>query len=213
MYEFLWQAFITMLIIVDPFIIAPVFFMLSHHDHSEQKIKNAKKSCLIATILLLLFAMVGDKFLNFMGISESAFRIAGGFLLLMAAIEMVLAKNIGLRSPNGPETKEAILKDDISVFPLAIPLIAGPGSMTSTVVLMNQAAKIGYIAQVGLIGIIILVILLTYITMRYSTKIMTTLGVTGANVLTRVFGIILSALAIQNIIHGLMSAFKGIVQA
>lgn len=201
--EFLWQTFVTLLVIIDPFVVVPVFISLTRNDTKAAKEKTAKKACKIAIILLVTFAFLGDKLLDVMDISEPAFRIAGGFLLLLAAIEMVVAKNTGFRTPTGDETKEAIQKDDISVFPLAIPLLAGPGAITSTVVLMRQAETMGYLMQASVIAIVIFVLYLTYLCMRLGDRIMKVLGVTGTNVLTRVFGIIVAALAIQNIISGL----------
>jgi multiple antibiotic resistance protein len=211
MHDFLWQAFITLLVIVDPFMVVPVFIGLTKGDSAEQRQNTAKKSCVIAAILLLFFGLAGDKLLNALGISQPAFRIAGGFLLLLAGIEMVMAHPSGLRSPNTAEEKEAIHKDDISVFPLAIPLIAGPGSMTSIVVLMREAEAISFITQCGVMALGIIVIIITYVTMRLGAKLMKLLGVTGMNVLTRVFGVIVAALATEHIVSGVSSVFKQII--
>jgi multiple antibiotic resistance protein len=211
MHEFLWQTFVTLLVVIDPFAVVPVFISLTRNDSKAIKQKTAKKACLIGACLLVSFAFLGDKLLDAMNITEPAFRIAGGFLLLLAAIEMVIAKNTGLRSPTGDETEEATQRDDISVFPLAIPLISGPGAITSTVVLMRQAETIGYLAQAGVVILAIVVIYITYISLRQGDLIMKILGVTGTNVLTRVFGIILAALAIENILMGLMIFIKGVL--
>ncbi|NBT85139.1 MAG: MarC family protein [Alphaproteobacteria bacterium] len=209
MHEFLWQTFVTLLVVIDPFAVVPVFISLTRNDSTTLKRKTAKKACLIGACLLVSFAFLGDKLLNAMNITEPAFRIAGGFLLLLAAIEMVVAKNTGLRSPTGDETKEAIQRDDISVFPLAIPLIAGPGAITSTVVLMRQAESMGYLVQAGVVILAVFVIYITYLALKQGDRIMKLLGVTGTNVLTRVFGIILAALAVENILTGLTIFIKG----
>jgi multiple antibiotic resistance protein len=208
MNEFLSQTFVTLLVVIDPFAVIPVFIALTLNDSKVAKERTARKACLIGAILLISFAFLGDKLLDAMDISEPAFRIAGGFLLLLAAIEMVIAKNTGMRSPTGDETKEAIQKDDISVFPLAIPLISGPGSITSIVVLMRQGESIGYLAQAGVIIIAMIVLYITYISLRLGGPIMKVLGVTGTNVLTRVFGIIVAALATQHILTGLTMVIK-----
>lgn len=208
MHEFLWQTFVTLLVVIDPFAVVPVFISLTRNDSTTLKRKTAKKACLIGACLLVSFAFLGDKLLNAMNITEPAFRIAGGFLLLLAAIEMVVAKNTGLRSPTGDETKEAIQRDDISVFPLAIPLIAGPGAITSTVVLMRQAESMGYLVQAGVVILAVFVIYITYLALKQGDRIMKLLGVTGTNVLTRVFGIILAALAVENILTGLTIFIK-----
>jgi len=209
MSDFLWQSFVTLLVIIDPFMIVPVFIGLTRTDSSLQRERIARKTCVIAAILLVFFAVAGDRLLDVMGISEPAFRIAGGFLLLLAGVEMVMAKSTGSRTPTNAEEKEAIDRDDISVFPLAIPLIAGPGSMTSIVVLMREAEHHGAMVEMGVILIAIFVLFLTYIAMRMAEKLMKLLGVTGMNVLTRVFGVIVAALATQYIVHGVTAVVKG----
>lgn len=211
MQEFLWQAFVTLFVIIDPFAVVPMFVALTRNETTIHKKRTALKATVIATILLFTFAFIGDKLLDAMDISEPAFRIAGGFLLLLAAIEMVVARSSGIRSTTGDEEEEASHRDDISVFPLAIPLIAGPGALTSIVVLMRQAEAMSLTAQAGVIIVLIIVLLITYISLLLGDRILKILGVTGTNVLTRVFGIILAALAIQNIINGVTSVIKNII--
>lgn len=201
--DFLIQAFVTLFVIIDPIAVIPAFISLTRSDPKVARLKTARKACLISFVLLILFALGGDKLLDVMSISEPAFRIAGGFLMMFTAIEMVVAKSTGLRSTTGEEQKEAIHKDDVSVFPLAIPLIAGPGALTSVVVLTRQAETINTFTQICILVLIAIVIGLTYLFLHYSQKIMDMLGVTGTNVLTRVFGVILSAVAIQSILNGI----------
>ncbi|MCE3231149.1 MAG: antibiotic resistance protein MarC [Alphaproteobacteria bacterium] len=209
MSQFLWQAFVTLFVIIDPFAVVPMFVALTRNETIASKRRTALKSTVIATILLLSFAFAGDKLLDAMSISEPAFRIAGGFLLLLAAIEMVVARASGIRSTTGDEAEEAAHRDDISVFPLAIPLIAGPGALTSVVVLMRQAEAMSLKASLGVVLILMGVLLITYGSLLIGDRLMKLLGVTGTNVLTRVFGIILAALAIQNIINGITMVIKG----
>lgn len=207
--EFFWQAFVTLLVIIDPFAVVPAFVGLTQDmKNKAQRIKIAQRACIIASILLLIFAFIGDKLLDVMNISEPAFRIAGGFLLLIAALDMVVSRGDGFRSPTPDETEETNARNDISVFPLAIPLIAGPGALTSTVVLMRQAEDLGLWYQAGVILLIMFVLIITYISLRLSGRLMRILGVTGMNVLTRVFGIILAALAVQNMLTGLTILVK-----
>jgi len=211
MSQFLWQAFVTLFVVIDPFAVVPMFIYLTRNDTVPNKRHTALKASIIATVLLFSFAFLGDKLLDAMSISEPAFRIAGGFLLLLAAIEMVVARASGIRSTTGDEAEEASHRDDISVFPLAIPLIAGPGALTSIVVLMRQAEVIGYQASIGVVVILICVLLFTYISLLMSDRLMKILGLTGTNVLTRVFGIILAALAVQNMITGITMVVKGMM--
>jgi len=210
MSQFLWQAFVTLFVIIDPFAVVPMFVALTRNETRAVKRRTALKATVIATIVLLSFAFIGDKLLDAMSISEPAFRIAGGFLLLLVAIEMVVARVSGIRSTTGDEAEEATHRDDISVFPLAIPLIAGPGALTSIVVLMHQADSMGFKAKVGIVLTLMSVLIVTYGSLLIGDRLMKILGVTGTNVLTRVFGIILSALAIQNIINGITMVIKGL---
>lgn len=205
MTKFLWQAFITLIVIIDPFAVVPTFVGLTRNESAAYKRRTATRASIIATVVLLSFAFIGDTLLSLLGITEAAFRIAGGFLLLLAAIEMVVASTTGFRSTTGDEAEEAELRDDISVFPMAIPLIAGPGALTSIVALMREAEGMNdpLPAQLGVIGMLVLVLLITYISLRLGDQLMRLLGVTGTNVLTRVFGIILAALAVQSIIIGI----------
>ena len=210
MQEFLSQAFITLFVIIDPFVVVPVFISLTRTDTNAQRAKTAKKACIIAAILLIFFAMVGDRLLDVLGISQAAFRIAGGFLLFLAGIEMVMAKATGSRTPTNDEEREATDSNDISVFPLAIPLIAGPGAMTSIVVLMREAENISFATEVCVVLIAMFVLVITYITMRLGGRLMRVMGVTGMNVLTRVFGVIVAALATQYIVQGVSEVVKSL---
>lgn len=210
--EFLWQSFVTLLVVIDPFAVIPVFLALTRNDTVANKRKTAAKSCLIGGFILVSFAFLGDKLLDVMSISEPAFRIAGGFLLLLVAIDMVVAKrHSGLVSTTGDEQEESLQREDVSVFPLAIPLIAGPGGLTSIVVLMRQAETMSPTTPFYIIGITLLVIVITYVSLLASEYLMKILGITGNNVLTRVFGIILAALAVQGMIHGITSVVQGII--
>jgi multiple antibiotic resistance protein len=207
-FQFVSQAFVTLLVVIDPFAIVPAFVGLTRHDTSQQRLKMARRASIIAVTLLFFFAFVGDKLLDALGISEPAFRIAGGFLLLLAAIDMVVARGNALRAQTRDEVHESAQREDISVFPLAIPLIAGPGALTSTVVLMRQAEVLGFMHQFILLVLLVVVIGITYVSLYYSERLMKILGVTGTNVLTRVFGIILAALAVQSIINGVMMVIR-----
>lgn len=212
MHEFLWQAFVTLLVVIDPFAVIPAFIGLTRNDTPANKRKTATKSCVIASIILVSFAIGGDKLLDVMSISEPAFRIAGGFLLLLAAIDMVVAKShSGLVATTTDEEEEALHREDVSVFPLAIPLLAGPGALTSVVVLTRQAEGLSAIAPFYVISLALVVIAITYVCLLGSEFLMKILGITGTNVLTRVFGIILAALAVQSIINGLTIVLKGII--
>jgi multiple antibiotic resistance protein len=208
MNEFLLQAFVTLLVIVNPFAVAPIFVSLTQDDSFAIKKKIAKKACLISVILLLSFAFAGDKLLDLMRISPEAFRITGGFLLLLAAIDMVLSKGGCAPEPSGDAKRDAHKRDDICVYPLAIPLLAGPGALTSTVLLMREAHTMHFNAEMGVICVVLAVSAITLTSLLLGDRLMKILGTTGTNVLTRVCGIILSAVSIDNIIKGLITVIK-----
>ncbi|MEI8295278.1 MAG: MarC family protein [Alphaproteobacteria bacterium] len=200
--ELLYQIFIKLFVVIDPFAVLPMFIMLTRNDTPVGKRNTALKACSIAAGVLVVFAVLGDKLFHMLGISQPALNIAGGGLLLLAAIEMVVAKDSGFHSTTADESKEAFKRDDISVFPLAIPLIAGPGALTTVVMVAHQAEEINIFAQAQVIFVLFLVLGITYAVLYMGDSVMRLLGVTGTNVLTRVFGIILAALAVQIMING-----------
>jgi multiple antibiotic resistance protein len=156
--------------------------------------------------VLVVFAVSGDVFLRSLGITLPALRIAGGALLFLLSIDMVFARSSGLRATTAGEEAEAAHKADIAVFPLAIPLIAGPGAITSTVLLMGRyAGAPAY--QVAVVAVLLFVLMLNLGVLLAAARLMRVFGVTGVNVVTRVFGIILAALAVQFMLDGLNASF------
>lgn len=200
------NAFVTLFVIIDPVALVPIFMGLAHRMTAHERNSAAQKACWISAILLLLFAFGGEILLTLIGISEAAFQIAGGFLLMIASVEMVVAHHSGMTSTTPPEEKEASFSRDITVFPLAIPLISGPGALTSVILFMKEAEDSLW-QQFLLVGVILVVVAITYIFLKFAPHLQKVLGVTGSNVVTRVFGIILTALATQFIITGIKSAF------
>ena len=199
----LLQVFWSLFIIIDPVAVVPMFLLLTKGDTPEHKKHVALRATFIASGILFVFAILGDGLLKVLSISEPAFRIAGGLLLLFAAIDMVVVKDSGIRSTTQDENKEAVKKPDISVFPLAIPLIAGPGAMTALVMHMRAEESAGFLMQGLILVILFFVLLINYICLRCADGLAKILGVTGTNVITRVFGIILAAMAIQFILNGI----------
>ncbi len=199
-------AFTTFFVIIDPVGVVPLFMALTTGMDPAHRKRVAIKSVLIASGILLVFTVLGQPILKYLGISLPAFRIAGGLLLLLLAIDMVVVKHSGLRTTTTDEEEEATHRPDVTVFPLAIPLIAGPGAIASVILLQSQHT--GSLAEQGVIGgVMIGVLTLVLIGFLASERIMKILGLTGINVITRVFGIILCALAVSNIVEGLRQSF------
>ena len=199
------NAFVSLFVVIDPVALVPMFIALTQRMTSHDRNKTAYTACLISTVLLLIFAFGGELLLKLMGITNAAFQIAGGFLLMIAAVEMVIAHHTGMTSTTPHEEKEASLSRDISVFPLAIPLISGPGAFTTVILFLQDDTSL--LHQLILVGIILIVIGITFLFLRAAPFLQKILGVTGSNVMTRVFGIILTALATQFIISGIKRAF------
>lgn len=198
----LYDMFLTFLVVIDPVGLVPVFGALTAGASLEYRRRMAIKGVMIAAGILLFFALTGFALLRVLGIGLSAFRIAGGLLLFLLAIDMVFARHSGLRSTTKRETEEARGRDDISVFPLAIPLIAGPGALTSLLLMLaaahgSTAVIIPVLAILGLVLGIALAVLLA------STHILALMGETGANVVTRLLGVLLTALAVQYVLTGI----------
>jgi multiple antibiotic resistance protein len=206
MFEILLQVAITLMVVINPFGTLPVFCGLTTLDSPQTRRRIATKATITSAVILICFALIGDFLLDRLHINQSSFRIMGGILLLLAAVDMVVARHSGISSTTRAEEAEANHRDDISVFPLAIPLIAGPGSMTSITIIMRQYDG-EWLLQAGIILCLILVLLLNYIVLLFSGPISKVLGVTGSNVLTRVFGIILAALAVQFVVDGIRATF------
>jgi multiple antibiotic resistance protein len=205
MIQQLIKFFIVFFVVVEPISLIPLFAGLTEGASSRYKEKMAGKAALIALSICVLFALVGAKFLDIMGISLSSFRIAGGTLLFLIALEMVFARTSGTKSTT-PEQEEAKMREDISVFPLAFPFIAGPGAL-ATILLTAGELWGKALLFAGFLAVVALVMVVCWILMLATPRLMKVLGVTGANVMSRLSGVILAALAVQFIIDGIRGSF------
>jgi len=205
MLEQLIKFFVVFFVVVDPISLIPLFAGLTQGASARFKKKMAGKATVIALAISVLFALVGAKFLDIMGISLSSFRIAGGTLLFLIALDMVFARPSGSRSTSS-EREETKKREDISVFPLAFPFIAGPGALAT---ILLTAAEVGgkLLLFAGFLGVVTLVVLICWVLMLATPRLMKALGVTGANVMSRLSGVILAALAVQFIIDGIRGSF------
>lgn len=199
-------AFVTFFVVLDPLGMGPIFVALTRGETADFRRRMAIRGTLIAAVILLVFAFAGDLLLKSLGVSIAAFRIAGGVLLFLISFDMLFARSTAIRRTTEREDEEAEAKHDISVFPLAIPLIAGPGGLTSTVLLMGRAGNDPLLIGVVL-GIMLLVLAIVLAVLLAADRFTKLLGETGTNVISRVLGIILAALAVQFVIDGLNEAF------
>lgn len=195
-------ALATFFATIGPIDVAAMFAVLTENVAQYERQAMALRGTLIASVILVVFALLGDELLAGFGISLAALRTSGGILLLLIGIEMVFARSSGATTATTEETHEAEGKNDISVFPLATPLIAGPGAIGASILLMANVR--GDIIRQGIVLLSLLTILLvTYLSLLGATKLMRLLGVTGMRVVSRVFGVLLCALAVQFIFDGI----------
>ena len=188
------NMFIVLFVVVDPIGVTPMFGALTRGGSHAYRQRMAFKGTALAAVILLIFAFMGDWLLKVLGISIPAFKIAGGILLFLIAIDMVFARQSGGRTATTREEEEARSKEDISVFPLAFPLIAGPGAL-ATILLIVSEARGHLVYFIGIIVVLLLVLGVTLLCLLATGRLMKLLGETGANVVGRLLGVILAALA------------------
>ena len=206
MFELFVDSLIILLVVVDPLGIAPLFMALTRGETLAARRRIALRGTLIAGGILVTFALAGDTLLRALGIGMPAFQIAGGLLLFLLAVEMVFARHSGVRSTTEREQREAQTKKDISVFPLAIPLISGPGALTSVLLMVGERGDDAVVIGTVL-AVIVTVLLVTLASLLAATRIMAFMGETGANVVSRVLGVVLAALAVQFVLNGWQEGF------
>lgn len=195
--------FVTLFVTIDPAGLAPLFLALTGGMDRASRQRVAIRGTLIGLAILILFAVAGTAILKTFGITIHAFRIAGGLLLFWIAFEMIFEK----RQDRHQKSTERVVNSDeihsLAVFPLAIPLIAGPGAISATILLSDQFASI--IDRGKLIAIIGFIIAITFVVFVLAERVDRFLGVTGRMVLTRLLGVILAALAVQFVADGIFA--------
>ncbi|WP_294609768.1 MarC family protein [Roseovarius sp.] len=197
---FLITAFVTLFVIIDPIGMTPLFVALTQGMSTQKRRAIAVRACVTSALLLVMFAALGEAVLGFIGISMPAFRIAGGLLLFLTALEMLFEKRTKRRADQAEEAEEDD-GDDPSIFPIAIPLIAGPGSIATVILLAGQKPGAEGLALV--IGVMLSVVLLVFVMFLMSGLLERALGRVGTNVVTRLLGMLLAALAVQFVLDGL----------
>lgn len=198
-------AFTTFFATIGPLDTAALFPALTPQNTARERRAMARKGSLIGGGILVFFALLGEGVLRAFGISLPALRTAGGILLLLIAIDMVFARNSGGTTTTADERAEAAAKPDISVFPLATPLIAGPGAIGAAILLVAEAH--GDPVRIAIVvGALLAVVLTTFLLLLAATQVQKLLGVTGLHVVTRVMGVLLAALAVQFLFDGIAAS-------
>ena len=206
MLELVFNSFVTLLVVIDPLGLAPLFVGLTQGRSETYKYEAAIRGTALGAAILFFFAFVGQELLDALGIGVPAFRISGGALLFLLSLDMVFARPSGVRRATAPEQEEANegKEEDISVFPLAIPLIAGPGSLTTVLLYTGNGDALTIVAVLGVLSVVLLLVLASLL---LAPRIMRVLGETGANVFSRVLGVLFAALAVQFVLDGIQQSF------
>jgi multiple antibiotic resistance protein len=202
LHDRLFNDFITLFVVINPIGTVPLFIAVTRHEPAEAIRKTALRSVVIAAVILLTFVVIGQMLLNALDIELGAFRIAGGLVLLIISLRMVL------QSAHQPteERKETSGQHDVAVFPLATPFIAGPGAILAAVLLTDHTVY-SVSQQVGTTLVMLGVLAIQYVLLLSSATVNRVLGETGTNVISRIMGLILAALSIETILIGIRTAF------
>jgi multiple antibiotic resistance protein len=192
-------SFSALFTIINPFSTASIFLSITKGDKQEKRKFMARKATLTAAIVLVVFALLGNFILDFFSITVEAFRIAGGIIVSIVGIRMIYSKREVLHTPK--EKKEAVDKEDVSVIPLAIPMLSGPGAMTTVIVLMSESSD--YVAKGIVLFTILLVCFLSYLILSKASVIDKYLGETRRSVIDRIMGLIVLVVGVQFIINGI----------
>ena len=200
--QFALVTFASVLFIVDPIAVVPTYLVITQNQTTDQRRTTARRACTAATLILVVFALAGSRIFGLFGITMPAFRIAGGLILWLVAMDMLH----GSRSTQegAAEITEGQAKEDVAVTPLAMPMLAGPGAISTVMVLSGQARTTGQ--TVIVYASIAVTLFISWITLRLAEQLVKRMGQTGIRVMTRIMGLLLAAIAVQFVITGVREA-------
>jgi multiple antibiotic resistance protein len=200
--QFALITFTSILFIVDPIAVIPTYLVITRGETPEQRARTARRACIAAAVLLSAFGFAGRVIFDLVGITLAAFRIAGGGILWLIAMDMLRSQRTTQETP--AEIVEGQEKEDVAITPLAVPMLAGPGAITTVMVLAGQAHSPARAAAVY--GAIVLAAFVCWVVLRVSDRLIVRLGRTGIQIMTRMMGLLLAALAVQFVITGVRDA-------
>lgn len=207
MIELFVSALVTFFVIIDPPGCAPIYAGLTKGAGAVQRRSMAVRAVIVAGIILLIFALFGEDLLRVLGISLDSFRIAGGIMLFLIALEMVFEKRTQRREERVAKINETPEIEDVSIFPMAMPMIAGPGSIASVMLMMSRTE--GLTESLIVMGAMAVILVLTLIALLAAGPLMRLVGQSVEAVVTRLLGVLLAALASQFVIDGIRASFAG----
>lgn len=201
--QFALVALTSLLFIVDPIAVVPAYLVITRDETAGEQRRTAKRACIAMTILLIFFAATGNLLFRAFAITLPAFRTAGGLILWYVAMDMLRGER---RTQEGQEeVLEGQTKEDVAITPLAIPMLAGPGAISTVIVLSSEARGL---LELGVVyGSVMVTGLVSYLVLRIGESVLRRLGKTGIRVLTRIMGLILAAVAVQFVLSGIKEAF------
>lgn len=203
--QFALITFTSILFIVDPIAIVPTYLVITQHDLPAVRARTARRACVAAAILLIAFAMGGQLIFMLFGLTMPAFRIAGGLILWLVAMDMLRGQRTTQES--NTEIAEGQAKDDAALTPLAMPMLAGPGAISTVMVHAAQAPTPLRLAVVYIS--VVLTAVVCWLVLRASEPLMRRMGQTGIRVMTRLMGLLLAAMAVQFVITGVKDSLRG----
>jgi multiple antibiotic resistance protein len=205
--QFALVTLTSILFIVDPIAVIPTYLVITQGQTPEQRADTARRACIAAALILMAFALGGALIFQMFGITLEAFRIAGGLILWVVAMDMLHGERRTQESR--PEIAEGRVKDDVAVTPLAMPMLAGPGAISTIMVLAGQARTMPEKAMVHVAIVVTLGV--SWVVLRVGEGFVRKMGQTGIRVMTRIMGLLLAAIAVQFVITGVRDALKGLV--
>ena len=200
--QFAFVTFTSILFLVDPIAVVPAYLAFVRTESAERRKATARSACIAAAVTLLVFASAGDFILKMFGVTLPAFRIAGGFILWLVAMDMLRAKRSTQEGTE--ELMEGQQKEDVGITPLGIPMLAGPGAMSTVMVLGAQATD--SMSKLVVHGSIVVTMLISWMLLRVGDRVFSKLGGSGIRVATRIMGLLLAAVAVQFVIGGAQQA-------
>jgi multiple antibiotic resistance protein len=212
--EVLTQSLVALsaiFVVVDPFAAVPFFLAMTSDQSAVQRRETARRAAIGAWLILTAFGLLGALLFRLLGISIPAFKMAGGILLLLIAIDMIRTAPSPARI-TPPEVEDGQVKDDVAIVPLAMPLLAGPGSIATVIVLMGRVQPKQWWNGLPVLVAVAVVSIVTFLTLAAATRVERVLSRTGMNILERVAGMLLAAIALQFLIDGSGEAFPGLLR-
>ncbi|HXT17353.1 MAG TPA: NAAT family transporter [Gemmatimonadaceae bacterium] len=202
--QFALVTLTAILFIVDPIAVIPTYLVITRDQTTGQRAITARRACIAAGLILIAFALGGTLIFRIFGITIEAFRIAGGLILWVVAMDMLHGERRTQESR--PEIAEGAVKEDVAVTPLAMPMLAGPGAISTIIVLAGQAQAVG--EKIVVLAAIVATMAISLVVLRVGERVVLRMGQTGIRVMTRIMGLLLAAIAVQFVLTGVRDALK-----